>query len=61
MDTGLGTEAGRLLARYGERWQISQEGRAWVAVRRPTPTAQTVHVGHTPAELAAKLDAEEQP
>jgi hypothetical protein len=42
-------------------WQITLDGDtgAWVAVRRPTPTAQDVLVARSVAELDAKLDAED--
>ncbi len=48
-----------VLAENGERWQISRDEGAgvWTAVKRPTPSALHIIVGHTLAELAAKLDA----
>ena len=58
MDTGLDRHLGAVLERHGGRWQIGQDpgNGAWFAVERPTPTAVSVHVAHTLAELAAKLD-----
>ncbi len=48
-----------LLRRYGEHWQIQQdgEGGAWTAIRRPTPTALHVLVAYDLTGLAAKLKA----
>ena len=51
---------GHLLAAHGDRWQIGQDPQTgvWTAVERPTPTALSIHVGYTLAELAAKLDGD---
>ena len=63
MDTGLGDHLGSILERHGRRWQIGQDRAAgvWTAVERPTPPALSIHVGHTLAELAAKLDQDGTP
>lgn len=49
-----------VLTRFGDRWQIQRDdGGVWTAVRRPTPTAFHIVVGHDLAGLAAKLEAEQ--
>jgi hypothetical protein len=48
-----------VIKKYGERWQIEAAEFCYVAVRRPTPTVQEVVTGRDPAQLAAKLAAEE--
>jgi hypothetical protein len=55
--TGQSTD---LLSPWRARCQIAfaRETGVWVAVERPTPTAQNVLIGHTVEELAAKLAAE---
>jgi hypothetical protein len=58
---GDGVDAAFFVARYGERWQLIQEGSVWVAVQLPPRPHRPCMSGYTPAELAAKLDAEEQP
>lgn len=52
-----------VIRRHGHRYQIGQdpETGAWAAIERPTPTAISVRVRHTLAELAAALDAETEP
>lgn len=51
-----------ILEKYGAAWQIEiAEPASFVAVRRPTPTAQEVLVGHSLAELDRKLAAESGP
>jgi len=51
-----------ILEKYGAAWQIEiAELASFVAVRRPTPTAQDVLVGHSLAELDRKLAAESGP
>ena len=57
MDTGLDAHLADVLERHGGRWQIGQDpSGVWTAVQRPTPTALTIRVAHTLAELDAKLD-----
>lgn len=48
-----------VISEYGGRWQIEAAEFCYVAVRRPTPTVQEVVTGRDPAQLAAKLAAEE--
>jgi hypothetical protein len=48
-----------VINKYGERWQIEAAEFCYVAVRRPTPTIQEIVTGRDPAQLAAKLAAEE--
>ncbi|MGH3280999.1 MAG: hypothetical protein ACRDNW_17960 [Trebonia sp.] len=48
-----------VLREYGGRWQIEAAEFCYVAVRRPSPTVQEVVTGRDPAQLAAKLAAEE--
>lgn len=51
-----------ILEKYGAAWQIEiAEPASFIAVRRPTPTAQDVLVGHSLAELDRKLAAESAP
>jgi hypothetical protein len=51
-----------ILEKYGATWQIEiAEPASFIAVRRPTPTAQDVLVGHSLAELDRKLAAESGP
>jgi hypothetical protein len=51
-----------ILEEYGATWQIEiAEPASFIAVRRPTPTAQDVLVGHSLAELDRKLAAESGP
>ena len=51
-----------ILEKYGAAWQIEiAELASFIAVRRPTPTAQDVLVGHSLAELDRKLAAESGP
>jgi hypothetical protein len=47
-----------ILEAHGEDWQVSQDEdtMVWTAVRRPSVSSMHVLVGHTLAELAAKLD-----
>lgn len=48
-----------ILEKYGGAWQIEiAEPASFIAVRRPTPTAQDVLVGHSLAELDRKLATE---
>jgi hypothetical protein len=48
-----------ILARYGATWQIEiAEPASFIAIRRPTPTAQEILVVHSLAELDRKLSAE---
>lgn len=48
-----------ILQKYGATWQIEiAEPASFIAVRRPTPTAQEVVVAHSLAELDRKLAAE---
>jgi hypothetical protein len=45
-----------ILARYGATWQIEiAEPASFIAIRRPTPTAQEILVAHSLAELDRKL------
>ena len=39
-------------------WQLQEGCFCWSAVRRPTPTAVEVMIGHTLRQLAEKLRAE---
>ncbi len=51
-----------ILARYGATWQIEvAEPASFIAVRRPTPTAQEILVAHSLTELDRKLAAESGP
>ena len=48
-----------ILEKYGATWQIEiAEPASFIAIRRPTPTAQEVVVAHSLAELDRKLAAE---
>lgn len=48
-----------ILAIYGATWQIEiAEPASFIAIRRPTPTAQEILVAHSLAELDRKLAAE---
>jgi hypothetical protein len=47
-----------LIAVYGGQWQIQTAEFCYIAVRRPTPTAQEILTAPTPEQLAAKIDAE---
>lgn len=53
-------QATDVLSPWRTRCQIAfaRETGVWVAVERPTPTAQNVLIGHTAEELATKLAAE---
>jgi hypothetical protein len=45
--------------RFGAEWQIGiVEPASFIAIRRPTPTAQDILVAHSLAELEQKLIAE---
>jgi len=45
--------------RFGAEWQIEiAEPASFIAIRRPTPTAQDILVAHSLAELERKLIAE---
>jgi hypothetical protein len=48
-----------VLDEFGQDWQVAYDGEigAWVAVRRPTPSAQEFHVGRDLPHLVAKLRA----
>lgn len=47
---------------YGFAWEIEiAEPASFIAIRRPTPTAQDIVVGHSLTELEAKLAAESNP
>ncbi len=50
-----------ILERFGGQWQItrSTSPAAWVAIRRPSPTAQEVVVAHDLHQLTTKLEAEQ--
>jgi hypothetical protein len=45
-------------AAYGGQWQIQTAEFCYIAIRRPTPTAQEILTAPTPEQLAAKIDAE---
>jgi hypothetical protein len=36
----------RILAEYGQRWQIERDGSVWTATEHPSPTALHVIVAH---------------
>lgn len=57
---GIFSPFAELLHDFGENWQIQadQEVGAFVAVRRPTPTAQHILVARDLTALRAKLEAE---
>jgi hypothetical protein len=58
----LGPTMAEILEKYGATWQIEiAEPASFIAVRRPTPTAQDVLVAHSLAELDRKLAAESGP
>lgn len=62
LTAALGPTMAEILEKYGAAWQIEiAEPASFVAVRRPTPTAQEVLVGHSLAELDRKLAAESGP
>jgi hypothetical protein len=62
LTVALGPTMAEILEKYGAAWQIEiAEPASFVAVRRPTPTAQEVLVGHSLAELDRKLAAESGP
>jgi hypothetical protein len=55
----LGLALTELRDRFGVEWQIEiAEPASFVAIRRPTPTAQDILVAHSLAELERKLMAE---
>jgi hypothetical protein len=48
-----------ILEKYGATWQIEiAKPASFIAVRRPTPTAQDIVIAHSLAELDRKLAAE---
>jgi hypothetical protein len=58
----LGPAMAEILEKYGAAWQIEiVEPASFIAVRRPTPTAQDILVAHSLAELDRKLAAESGP
>jgi hypothetical protein len=58
----LGPTMADILEKYGASWQIEiVEPASFIAVRRPTPTAQDILVAHSLAELDRKLAAESGP
>lgn len=60
--TNLGPTMAEILEKYGAVWQIEiAQPASFIAVRRPTLTAQDVLVGHSLAELERKLAAESTP
>ena len=62
LTAALGPFMAEILEKYGAAWQIEiAELASFIAVRRPTPTAQDVLVGHSLAELDRKLAAESGP
>ena len=62
LTAALGPTMAEILEKYGAAWQIEIAVPAgFIAVRRPTPTAQDVLVGHSLAELDRKLAAESAP
>jgi hypothetical protein len=61
LTAALGPTMAEILDQYGD-WQIEiAEPASFLAVRRPTPTAQDVVVAHSLAELDRKLAAESGP
>lgn len=55
----LGPALAELRARFGATWQIEiGEPPSFIAIRRPTPTAQHILVAHSLGELERKLVAE---
>lgn len=57
-----GPALAELQDRFGAVWQIEMaEPAAFIAIRRPTPTAQHILVAHSLCELARKLVAESDP
>ncbi|HUY51703.1 MAG TPA: hypothetical protein VMV92_39380 [Streptosporangiaceae bacterium] len=50
-----------VLEEFGKDWQVAHDGEigAWVAIRRPTPSAQEFHAGRDLPHLVAKLRATE--
>jgi hypothetical protein len=62
LTAALGPTMAEILDKYGADWQIEiAEPASFIAVRRPTPTAQDVVVAHSLAELDRKLAAESGP
>ena len=59
LTAALGPTMGEILEKYGAVWQIEiAEPASFLAVRRPTPTAQDILVAHSLVELDRKLAAE---
>ncbi len=59
---GPGPALAELQNRFGAVWQIEiAEPAAFIAVRRPTRTAQHILVAHSLRELERKLVAESEP
>ena len=59
LTAALGPSMAEILEKYGAAWQIEvAEPASFIAVQRPTPTAQDVVVAHSLAELDRKLTAE---
>jgi hypothetical protein len=59
LTAALGPTMAEILEKYGAAWQIeTAEPASFIAVRRPTPTAQDILVGHSLAELERKLAVE---
>jgi hypothetical protein len=62
LTAALGPTMAEILDQYGADWQIEiAEPASFLAVRRPTPTAQDVVVAHSLAQLDRKLAAESGP
>jgi hypothetical protein len=51
----------RILAKYGQRWQIEHEGLVWTATEQPSPTALHVVVARDLDGLEQKIIEAERP
>ena len=62
LTAALAPTMAEILEKYGAVWQIEiAEPASFIAIRRPTPTAQDILVAHSLAELDRKLAAESGP
>jgi len=51
----------RILAEYGQRWEIERDGLMWRATERPSPTSLHILIAHNLDELEQKIIESELP
>ena len=51
----------RILAEYGQRWEIGRDGLMWRATERPSPTALHILIARNLDELEQKIIESELP